>query len=83
MILFSYLADIPSFFGARIVEGSVAPSMIPWQVAVLDRNLIQFCGGTILDTLTILSSASCNINTTHSIRAGSLMRNAGGQVGRI
>ena len=61
--------------GDRIIGGSVAPSpsMIPWQVAVLDGDSIQFCGGTILDAFTILSAASCNITISHSIRAGSLI----------
>ena len=66
--------------GDRIIGGSVAPSMIPWQVAVLDGDSIQFCGGTILDAFTILSAASCNITISHSIRAGSLIKNTGGQV---
>ena len=56
--------------------------MIPWQVAVLDNDLIQFCGGTILDAFTILSAASCNISISHSVRAGSLIRNTGGQVNK-
>ena len=70
--------------GDRIIGGSVAPSpsMIPWQVAVLDNDLIQFCGGTILDAFTILSAASCNISISHSVRAGSLIRNTGGQVNK-
>ena len=80
----SHLADIPFFMGGgdRIIGGSVAPSMIPWQVAVLDGDLNQFCGGTILDAFTILSAASCNITVSHSIRAGSLIKNTGGQVSR-
>ena len=82
LCIFQILADIPSFFGDRIVGGSVAPNMIPWQIAVLDDNAIQFCGGTILDAFTVLSAASCNISISHSIRAGSLIRNAGGQVCR-
>ena len=82
ILFFSISADIPSFFNGRIIGGSVAPSMIPWQVAVLYSNLTQFCGGTILDSFTVLSAASCNINITHSIRAGSLIKNDGGQVCR-
>ena len=63
----------------RIVGGEAAPSMIPWQVAILSGNS-QFCGGTILDSCTILTAAHCGINTGHGIRAGSLNKQSGGQV---
>ena len=58
----------------RIVGGKPAPSMIPWQV------WIEGCGGTILDSCTILTAAHCGINTGHSIRAGSTDKTSGGQV---
>ena len=64
---------------SRIVGGEAAPSMIPWQVAMLSGS-IQFCGGTILDSCTILTAAHCGINTGHSIRAGSTDKTSGGQV---
>ena len=63
----------------RIVGGEAAPSMIPWQVAMLSGSF-QFCGGTILDSCTILTAAHCEINTGHIIRAGSLDKRSGGQV---
>ena len=63
----------------RIVGGEVAPSMIPWQVAMLSGSF-QFCGGTILDECTILTAAHCSINTGHTIRAGSTTKTSGGQV---
>ena len=63
----------------RIVGGEAAPSMIPWQVAMLSESF-QFCGGTVLDSCTILTAAHCAINTGHSIRAGSLDKRSGGQV---
>ena len=63
----------------RIVGGEAAPSMIPWQVAMLSGSF-QFCGGTVLDSCTILTAAHCGINTGHSIRAGSLDKTSGGQV---
>ena len=59
----------------RIVGGEDAPSMIPWQVWFPGG-----CGGTILDSCTILTAAHCGINTGHSIRAGSLDKTSGGQV---
>merc|ERR1711893_336317 len=64
-------ADMPSFMGGdRIVGGEAAPSMIPWQVALLSGNF-QFCGATILDASTLLCAAHCTPQTSHSIRVGS------------
>ena len=61
----------------RIVGGESAPSMIPWQVWIPEA----LCGGTILDSCTILSAAHCGgIKNGTYIRAGSLKRNSGGQV---
>ena len=61
----------------RIVGGESAPSMIPWQVWIPQ----VWCGGTILDSCTILSAAHCGgIDNGTNIRAGSLNRNSGGQV---
>merc|ERR1719242_2667750 len=74
-------ASMPTFMqnADRIVGGEAAPSMIPWQVAMLSGSF-QFCGGTVLDSCTILTAAHCGINTGHSIRAGSLDKTSGGQV---
>merc|ERR1719219_777732 len=74
-------ATMPDFMknADRIVGGEAAPSMIPWQVAMLSGSF-QFCGGTVLDSCTILTAAHCGINTGHSIRAGSLNKQSGGQV---
>ena len=62
---------MPQFMqDAKIVGGEEAPSMIPWQVAMLSGDW-QFCGGTILDQCTILSAAHCAANTPgRRIRAG-------------
>ena len=70
---------MPSFMQmfSRIVGGEAAPSMIPWQVAMLSGS-IQFCGGTILDSCTILTAAHCGgITNGTYIRAGSLNYNEG------
>ena len=72
---FNLAASIPSFFNKadRIVEGKDAPSNIPWQVSIrqgLKSEMVNFngvwegrgkhwCGGTILDSTTILSAAHC------------------------
>ena len=73
----SYLADMPSFMknGDRIVGGQDAPSPIPWQI-IKEYG----CGGTILDSTTILSAAHCYYDIGEWIRAGSLKRYSGGQV---
>ena len=63
----------------RIVGGEAAPEMIPWQVFMLMENKF-LCGGTVLDSCTILTAAHCDINTGHSIRAGSTNKQSGGQV---
>ena len=62
----------------RIVGGEAAPSMIPWQVALLSGNF-QFCGATILDASTLLCAAHCAPQTSHSIRVGSTSKTSGGQ----
>merc|ERR1719411_877482 len=76
-------ADMPQFMqdANRIVGGEAAPSMIPWQVAMLSNGW-QFCGGTILDACTILSARHCFTSTSTSgktIRAGSTNKYSGGQ----
>merc|ERR1712025_953565 len=73
-------ADMPDFMqnADRIVGGEEAPSMIPWQVALLDGNW-QFCGATILDASTLLSAAHCEPTTSNKIRVGSTDKTSGGQ----
>merc|ERR1719433_1441998 len=68
-------ADMPSFMqnADRIVGGEAAPSMIPWQVALMSGSF-QFCGGTILDSCTILTAAHCTPSTSHKVRAGSIKK---------
>ena len=72
---------MPSFMqnADRIVGGQDVPRMIPWQVAILS-NGFQYCGGTILDSCTVLSAAHCEISTNDMIRAGSINKQTGGQV---
>merc|ERR1712008_561011 len=57
--------------GDRIVGGTNAAGVVPWQVSIRDNESgadnngkpyeknIHFCGGTILDAKTILSAAHC------------------------
>ena len=72
------------FKPAEIVGGQIAPSPIPWQVSVQIGGS-HVCGGTILDTYTILSAAHCFYDYGDSvegfyIRAGSRKWSSGGQV---
>ena len=78
-------ASMPDFMknSFRVVGGEPAPSMISWQVAILYGGM-QFCGGTILDSCTVLSAKHCEIGDLGLdnliIRAGSLKKRFGGQV---
>ena len=86
-----FLAHLPTYMTtdsrlqpAEIVGGQIAPFPIPWQVSVQIGGS-HFCGGTILDTYTILSAAHCfddygGALDGFSIRAGSIKRSSGGQV---
>merc|ERR1711953_98056 len=84
----STCASMPTYMsGDRIVGGADAPSAIPWQVSLryCESGGCHFCGGTILDSKTILSAAHCtgNIGSDLSgkyIMAGSNKRSTGGQV---
>ena len=72
------------FIPTKIVGGQIAPSPISWQVSVQIGGS-HFCGGTILDTYTILSAAHCfdyyGVELDgFSIRAGSRKKSSGGQV---
>ena len=83
---YTYLPNIPSASMPnfmqnvdRVVGGQDVPKMIPWQVAILSDGF-QFCGGTILDSCTVLSASHCQISIHDMIRAGSINKHTGGQV---
>jgi len=55
-------ASVPNFMNSnRIVGGNTASSPIPWQVSIRQGTGANghFCGGTILDSKTVLSAAHC------------------------
>ena len=54
----TFMTTASRFKPAEIVGGQIAPSPIPWQVSVQIGGS-HFCGGTTLDTYTILSAAHC------------------------
>ena len=45
----------------RIVNGQDAPSPVPWQISLQAGNIAgnHWCGGSILDSKTILTAAHC------------------------
>ena len=73
--------EYSGFIQQRIVQGVTAVSPIPWQAFVLIDNSFR-CGGTILDSSTILSAAHCfpNLDSPSVVRVGSLFTDSGGQV---
>ena len=69
---------------ARIYHGSTAPSPIPWQVQ-MEVNVLLWvfsCGGTILDSKTILTAAHCIYNEYGSLKDPSEIRVSAGLTDR-
>ena len=88
-----YIATLPEWMTSenlpRIVGGRLAPTPIPWQVSM--RGFFgPHCGGTILDSKTILTSAHCFYYIVEEdmplhyieFRAGSLTKSSSGQVNK-
>ena len=78
--------NLPSFMANfdRIVGGQKAEAPIPWQVSLrvcptgnCAETVGKYCGGSVLDSKTILSAAHCFQNTaedytTHFVMAGAV-----------
>ena len=66
----------------RIVGGATATSAIPWQVSLrqCQHGACHFCGGTVLDSKTILTAAHCKVQTSHYIMVGKVSRLEGQNV---
>jgi secreted trypsin-like serine protease len=66
-----FLAAKPT---AEIVGGATAPAgKWPWQVALLDANIpnkfkAQFCGGTLVDELFVVTAAHCIVGSKSEIQ---------------
>ena len=75
---------LPSFMASfdRIVGGQTASSPIPWQVSLrqCQSGGCHYCGGTVLDSKTILTAAHCQVSTSHYIMVGNVDRNQGQNV---
>merc|ERR1711963_44878 len=56
-------SSIPSFMTTdRIVGGQAAAGPIPWQASIQTGGGFHFCGGTVLDSKTILCARHCFSN---------------------
>ena len=65
----------------RIVGGTPVPAgQQPWVAALLDANLQQVCGGSLIDPRWVVTAAHCIDSNSNSVRVGSIDRTAGGQV---
>jgi hypothetical protein len=65
----------------RIVGGTAVPAgQQPWVAALLDANLQQGCGGSLIDPRWVVTAAHCVDNFSALVRVGSVDRSAGGQV---
>ena len=60
----------------RIVGGDTAPSPIPWQASIRQcpHGVCHYCGGTILDSQTILTAAHCQVMPSDYVMVGHVNR---------
>ena len=82
-----FMKDKPKFLkdeSARIYHGNTAPTPIPWQVQMEVNGFLRFfiCGGTILDSKTILTAAHCIYNEYGSLKDPSEIRVSAGLTDR-
>ena len=79
----SLLAAMPSFMSSylldRIVGGKTASAPIPWQVSLrmCPHGWCHKCGGTVLDSKTILTAAHCKVTTNDYIMVGKVNKDKG------
>merc|ERR1712141_196418 len=59
----SCATGVPSFISLdRIVGGQAASAPIPWQASIQTNGGFSFCGGTVLDSKTVLCARHCFAN---------------------
>ncbi|XP_072262861.1 chymotrypsinogen A-like isoform X3 [Pyxicephalus adspersus] len=60
---------------ARIVNGENAVSgSWPWQVSLQDRTGFHFCGGSLVNSLWVVTAAHCGVTTSHNVVLGEFDR---------
>ncbi|XP_063293443.1 chymotrypsinogen A-like [Pelobates fuscus] len=62
---------------ARIVNGENAVSgSWPWQVSLQDRTGFHFCGGSLINSLWVVTAAHCGVTTSHRVVLGEYDRSS-------
>ncbi|KAM9331537.1 chymotrypsinogen A-like [Gastrophryne carolinensis] len=62
---------------ARIVNGETAISgSWPWQVSLQDRTGFHFCGGSLVNSLWVVTAAHCGVTTSHRVVLGEFDRSS-------
>ncbi|XP_075136665.1 chymotrypsinogen A-like [Leptodactylus fuscus] len=62
---------------ARIVNGENAVSgSWPWQVSLQDNTGFHFCGGSLINSLWVVTAAHCGVTTSHRVILGEYNRSS-------
>ncbi|XP_056383386.1 chymotrypsinogen A-like [Hyla sarda] len=62
---------------ARVVNGENAVSgSWPWQVSLQDNTGFHFCGGSLINSLWVVTAAHCGVTTSHRVILGEYDRSS-------